>query len=117
MKNYKALKSASKVSVKKTTVTFKEAVDAVKFKDGDSIPDGKKVGDVRIAAQDKQTAEVLQIVSKVYDSNTGEAKDDLEKNADINMINAEINSFKAQISSLQSKQADFEQLKKDLEAL
>lgn len=42
MKNYKALKSASKVSVKKTTVTFKEAVDAVKFKDGDSIPDGKK---------------------------------------------------------------------------
>ena len=117
MKNYKALKSASKVSVKKVTVTVKEAVDAVKYEDGDNIPSGKKVGDVKFVAQDAETKEVLQIVSKVYDSNTGEAKDDLEKNADINMINTEINSFKAQISSLQSKQADFEQLKKDLEAL
>tara|TARA_R110002020_G_scaffold173032_1_gene363693 strand:+ start:581 stop:934 length:354 start_codon:yes stop_codon:yes gene_type:complete len=117
MKNYKALKSDSKVSVKKATVTFKEAVDAVKYIDGDSIPSGKKVGDIKIVAQDAETKEVLQIVSKVYDPNTGEAKDDLEKTVDINMINSEITSFKAQISSLQSKQADFEQLKKDLEAL
>ena len=117
MKNYKALKSASKVSVKKATVTVREAVDAVKYEDGDNIPNGKKVGDVRIAAQDAETREVLQIVSKAYNPNTGEAKDDVEKTVDINMIDTEITSFKAQISSLQSKQADFEQLKKDLEAL
>ena len=117
MKNYKALKSDNKVSVKKDTVTVKKAVDAVKFKDGDSIPDGKKIGDVRIAAQDAETKDVYKTISKAYDPNTGEAKDDLEKTVDINMINSEITSFKAQISSLQSKQADFEQLKKDLEAL
>jgi len=117
MKNYKALKSASKVSVKKETITVKAAEDAVKYKDGDSIPNGKKVGDIKMAAQDAETKDVYKTISKAYDPNTGEAKDDLEKTVDINMINSEITSFKAQISSLQSKQADFEQLKKDLEAL
>ena len=116
MKNYKALKSANKISVKKTTVTVKEAVDVVKYKDGDTIPSDKKIGDVRIEAQDAETKDVYSTISKVYDPNTGEVKDDLEKTVDINMIDTEINSFKAQISRLQSKQADFEQLKKDLEA-
>ena len=117
MKNYKALKSASKVSVKKVTVTVKEAVDAVKYEDGDNIPSGKKVGDVRIAAQDKQTAEVLQIVSKVYDRNTGEAKDNLTKTIDVLSVTTDVNTLKDEIAYLQSKQADLEQLEKDLKAL
>jgi len=117
MKNYKALKSASKVSVKKATITVKEAEDAVKYIDGDSIPSGKKVGDVRIAAQPKETREVLQIVSKVYDRNTGEAKDDLEKTIDIASVTTDINTLKDEIAYLQSKQTDLEQLEKDLKAL
>ena len=117
MKNYKALKSANKVSLKKTTVTVKEAVDAVKYKDGDSIPDGKKVGDVRFAAQDAETKEVLKIVSKVYDRNTGEAKDDLEKTIDIASVTTDINTLKDEIAYLQSKQADLKELEKDLKAL
>ena len=117
MKNYKAIKSANKVSVKKATVTFKEAVDAVKYKDGDSIPDGKKVGDVRIAAQPKETREVLQIVSKAYNPNTGEAKDDRVKTIDIASVTTDINTLKDEIAYLQSQQADLEQLEKDLKAL
>ena len=117
MKNYKALKSANKVSVKKEEVTMIEAVDAVKFVDGDVLPDGKKVGDVRIAAQPKETREVLQIVSKVYDRNTGEAKDDLEKTIDIASVTTDINTLKDEIAYLQSKQTDLEQLEKDLKAL
>ena len=117
MKNYKALKSASKVSVKKATVTVKKAVDAVKYEDGDNIPDGKKVGDVRIAAQNAETKEVLQIVSKVYDRNTGEAKDDLTKTIDIASVTTDVNTLKDEIAYLQSKQADLEELEKDLKAL
>ena len=117
MKNYKALKSARKVSVKKDTVTSKEAVDAVKYKDSDIIPDGKKVGDVRIAAQDAETREVLQIVSKVYDRNTGEAKDDKVKTIDIASVTTDINTLKNEIAYLQSQQADLEELEKDLKAL
>ena len=117
MKNYKALKSASKVSVKKATVTFREAVDAVKYKDGDEIPSHKKVGDDRIEARDAETREVLQIVSKVYDRNTGEAKDDLTKTIDVASVTTDVNTLKDEIAYLQSKQADLEQLEKDLKAL
>ena len=117
MKNYKALKSASKVSVKKVTVTVKEAVDAVKYEDGDNIPSGKKVGDVKFAGQDAETKEVLQIVSKVYDRNTGEAKDNLTKTIDVLSVTTDVNTLKDEIAYLQSKQADLEQLEKDLKAL
>ena len=46
MKNYKALKSASKASVAKVKIIDQAKVDEVKYKDGDDIPDGKEVGDV-----------------------------------------------------------------------
>lgn len=117
MKNYKALKSASKVSVKKATVTVKEAVDAVKYEDGDAIPSDKKIGDVRIEAQDAETREVLQIVSKAYNPNTGEAKDDKVKTIDIAYVTTDINTLKDEIAYLQSQQADLEELEKDLKAL
>ena len=102
MKNYKALKSASKVSVKKATVTFREAVDAVKYKDGDEIPSHKKVGDDRIEARDAETRE---------------AKDDLTKTIDVASVTTDVNTLKDEIAYLQSKQADLEQLEKDLKAL
>ena len=47
MHNYKALKSASKVSVQKVKVVDQAKVDAVarvQYKDGDDIPDGKEIG-------------------------------------------------------------------------
>jgi hypothetical protein len=43
MRNYKALKTASKISVRKQKVVEVEAVDEVKYKEGDDIPEGKSV--------------------------------------------------------------------------
>ena len=48
MKNYKALKTANKVSVAKVKVVTVAKVDEVKYKDGDDIPDGSTVGDFTI---------------------------------------------------------------------
>ena len=51
MHNYKALKSAGKVSVQKVKVIDRAKVDdvaEVKYKDGDDIPEGKEIGDVKV---------------------------------------------------------------------
>ncbi len=84
MRNYKALKSASKVLVRK---------------------------------QDVNGIEVLQIVTKSYDSSTGESKDDIVKPCSLKEVNHEINRCKSQISRLGSEQAELEELEKDLKAL
>ena len=117
MKNYKALKSSSKVSVKKEEVTMIVAVDAVKFVDGDVLPDGKKVGDARIAAQDKVTKDIYKCVSKSYNPNTGEANDDVESEIDLRDVDRDLSFIQSEIDTLKSRKADLEELKKDIEAL
>ena len=84
MHNYKALKSASKVSVRK---------------------------------QDVNGREELQVVKKMYSSDTGEAQDDSVRAYSLSEVKREIDRCKAEVTAIQAKQADLEQLETDLKAL
>jgi hypothetical protein len=97
MHNYKALKSASKVSVQKVKV-----VDVAADED---------------AGVEEQSHEELQVVCKKFDSTTGEAKDDLVRTWSLHHVKIEVDRRKKEITRLQSEQADWEQLETDLKAL
>ena len=98
MVNYKVLKSAGKVSVKK-----QDAAEDVYNDDG--------------SLKTSAVKEELQVVCKRYDSATGESLDDVVKAFGLAEVSLEINRLKADISKLQSQQADWEELEKDLKAL
>jgi len=123
MRNYKALKSASKVSVQKVKVVDQAKVDAVarvQYKDGDDIPDGKEIGDDKVRqvlAQAERSHEELQVVCKCYDAQTGEAKDDSVRAYSLSDVKREIDHCKSQVARLEAEQADLEQLETDLKAL
>ena len=123
MHNYKALKSASKVSVQKVKVIDQAKVDAVaevKYKDGDDIPEGKEIGDVKVKkvyAQEERSHEELQVVCKKYNPQTGEAQDDSVRAYSLSDVKREIDRCKSKIVSLQTEQAELEQLETDLKAL
>ena len=97
MHNYKALKSASKVSVQKIKVVDRAA-------DED-------------AGIEEKSHEELQVVCKKYDSNTGEAQDDRVRAYSLLDVKREIDHCKSQVVKLQAEQADLEQLETDLKAL
>ena len=84
MHNYKALKSAGKVSVRK---------------------------------QDVGGIEVLQVVKKMYSSDTGEAKNDKVTSYSLSQVKGEIDHRKSHVAGLQAEQAEWEQLETDLKAL
>jgi hypothetical protein len=84
MHNYKALKSASKVSVRK---------------------------------QDVNGREELQVVKKMYSSDTGEAQDDSVRAYSLSDVKSEIDHRKSQVTRLEAEQAEWEQLETDLKAL
>ena len=107
MHNYKALKSASKVSVRKQKVVDQAKVDEVK--DGD--------GNVTTHAQVERSHEELQVVCKKYDPDTGEAQDDSVKSYSLPAVKQEIDHLKSSVAKLQAEQADWEQLETDLKAL
>ena len=97
MHNYKALKSASKVSVQKVKV-------------------------VNIAADEdagvkERSHEELQVVCKCYDAQTGEAKDDSVRAYSLSEVKREIDHCKSQVARLEAEQAEWEQLETDLKAL
>ena len=98
MQNYKALKAASKVSVRK-----QEAADAVYNDDG--------------SIKTQALAEELQVVSKRYDPDTGESLDDSVRPCGLRDVSREIDRCKSEVSSIQARQADLEQLETDLKAL
>ena len=98
MHNYKALKSAGKVSVRK-----QEAAAAV-YNDDGSI----KTQDVR---------EELQVVCKSYDAQTGEAQDDSVRAYSLSEVKREVDLCKAEVAKIEAQQADLEQLETDLKAL
>jgi len=98
MRNYKALKTASKVSVRK-----QEAADAVYNEDG--------------STKTQALTEELQVVSKRYDHETGESLDDSVRVYSLSDVSREIDRCKAELSSIQDRQSDLEQLEKDLKAL
>jgi uncharacterized small protein (DUF1192 family) len=84
MHNYKALKSAGKVSVRK---------------------------------QDVNDREELQVVKKMYSSDTGEAQDDSVRAYSLSEVKSEIDRRKSEIARLEAEQAEWEQLETDLKAL
>ena len=117
MKNYKSLKSAGKASVRKQKVVDQAKVDEVKYKDGDDIPDGKEVGDVKVQAQAEESHEELQLTLKSYDSSTGEELDDEVKSYSLTQVAWEIEDCKSIVAGKQDEQSNWEELEKDLKAL
>ena len=107
MHNYKALKSASKVSVKKVKVVDEAKVDEVK--DGD--------GKVTTYAQAERSHEELQVVCKSFDTQTGEAQDDRVAVYSLSHLKREIDHCKADVVRIEASQAEWEQLETDLKAL
>ena len=107
MHNYKALKSASKVSVRKQKVVDQAKVDEVKDDDGK----------VTTYAQAERSHEELQVVCKCYDAQTGEAKDDSVRAYSLSDVKREIDHCKSQVARAQAEQAEWEQLETDLKAL
>ena len=98
MHNYKALKSASKVSVRK-----QEAAEAVYNEDG--------------SVKTQEVREELQVVCKSYDAQTGEAKDDSVRAYSLSDVKREVDHCKSQFARLEAEQAEWEQLETDLKAL
>ena len=97
MHNYKALKSASKVSVQKVKVVDRAA-------DED-------------AGISERSHEELQVVKKMYSSDTGEAQDDSVKAYSLSEVKREVDRCKSQVARLEAEQAEWEQLETDLKAL
>jgi len=97
MHNYKALKSASKVSVQKVKV-----VDHAADED---------------QGRPEVSHEELQVVCKKYDPDTGEAQDDSVKAYSLSDVKREIDHCKAEVTKIEAHQADLEQLETDLKAL
>ena len=113
MHNYKALKSASKVSVQKVKVVDSPAVEAVaEVKDGDGV-----ITTHSVHARAERSHEELQLVCKKFDPNTGEAKDDSVRSYSLSDVKREIDGCKADIAKKQAEQAEWEELEKDLKAL
>ena len=98
MHNYKALKAASKVSVRK-----QEAADAVYNDDG--------------SVKTREVPEELQVVCKSFNSQTGEAQDDSVRAYSLSEVKREVDHCKSQVARLEAEQAEWEQLETDLKAL
>ena len=106
MRNYQALKAASKVSVKKQKIVDRAAVREVK--DGDRVIQ---------RAQAEESHDELQVVKKCYNSDTGEAADDSVKAYSLSEVKSEIDRCKSEVTKQQADQAEWEALETDLKAL
>tara|TARA_Y100000114_G_C11713158_1_gene304559 strand:+ start:243 stop:578 length:336 start_codon:yes stop_codon:yes gene_type:complete len=111
MKGYKLLKSKSKVAVKKIKVIDQEAVK--------EITDEK--GNVVRAAEAEKSHEELQLVSKRFDSNTGEALDDSKQIVSVSDLESNVKRLKEEkanvVSRVDAEVADLEELIADLKKL
>ena len=107
MHNYKALKSASKVSVQKVKVVDQEKVDEVRNEDDE----------ITIRALEERSHEELQVVCKSYNSQTGEAQDDSVRAYSLSEVKREIDRCKSDVVKIEAHQAEWEQLETDLKAL
>ena len=107
MHKYKALKAASKVSVRKQKVVDRAAVSEVLDDDGN----------VARAAQAEMSHEELQVVKKCFDADTGEAQDDSIRAYSLSEVKREVDRCKSDVAMIQEQQAEWVQLEKDLKAL
>ena len=106
-KDYSSLKSDSKVSFAKEKQTVKEAVAEVTDDNGN----------VTTPAQAKEEREFIALVSKSWNSSTGEAKDDSKREYRLSDLenekaryDSDMASAKAQSDGLKAAIADFKQL-------
>ena len=106
MRNYQALKAASKVSVKKQKIVDRAALSEVK--DGDRVIQH---------AQAEESHEELQVVKKCYNSDTGEAAADSVRAYSLSDVKNEIDRCKADVAKIQADQGEWEALETDLKAL
>ena len=106
MRNYQALKAASKVSVKKQKIVDRAAVSEVK--DGDRVIQ---------RAQAEESHDELQVVKKWYNSDTGEASADSVRTYSLSEVKREIDQCKSEVTQQQADQAEWEALETDLKAL
>ena len=107
MHNYKALKAASKASVRKVKVVDRAAVSEVLDDDGN----------VSVHARAEESHDELQVVKKCYNSDTGEAADDSVRAYSLSQVKSEIDRCKAEVTKQQADQAEWEALETDLKAL
>ena len=107
MHKYKALKAASKVSVRKQKVVDRAAVSEVLDDDGN----------IARAAKAEESHEELQVVKKCFDSDTGAAQDDSIRSYSLAQVKSEIDRFKSDVARIQEQQVEWVQLEKDLKAL
>ena len=111
MKNYKALKGKSKVGVKKAKIVDSPAVK--------EVTDDKGV--VVRSASAEQSHEELQLVSKRFNSNTGEALADSTQTVSVSNLENQVKSLKAEKANVASRVdaevADLEELIADLKKL
>ena len=107
MHNYKALKAAGKASVQKVKVVDQAKIDEVKDSDGN----------VTIEAHAEISHDVLQVVGKKFDPDTGAAKDDLVNQWTLTEVKDRIDNCKERVISVQSEQSEWEQIETDLKAL
>ena len=90
---YSALKSDSKASMAK-----EEKKAAVKYKKADDIPEGKKVGDEKEAAQ-----EAVYLYQKRWNPDNGEAMDDDKSEMSLPALEADKARYDAQIASAKAQ--------------
>ena len=107
MQNYKALKAASKVSVRKVNIVDRAAVSEVLDDDGN----------VSVHARAEESHDELQVVKKCYNSDTGEAADDSVQSYSLSQVKSEIDRCKSEVTKQQADQAEWEALETDLKAL
>ena len=107
MQNYKALKAASKVSVRKVNIVDRAAVSEVLDDDGN----------VSVHARAEESHDELQVVKKCYNSDTGEADADSVRAYSLSEVKSEIDRCKSEVTKKQADQAEWEALETDLKAL
>ena len=90
---YSALKSDSKASMAK-----EEKKAAVLYEEGDSMPEGKKAGDEKEAAQ-----EAVYLSQKRWNPDNGEAMDDDKIEMSLPALEAEKARYDAQIASAKAQ--------------
>ena len=115
---YSSLKSSKLASLGKEKQVTKEAVSEVKYKKGDDdIPDHKKVGDVKVAAEAKEEREYVAISQKRWDAESGEAMDDSKQEYSLSQLESEKARYdadmaraKAQSDGLKAAIVDFKKV-------
>ena len=111
MRGYKALKEKSKVAARKKKIVDRKAVKEVTDEDGRVVRH----------AEAEQSHQELQVVSKRFDSNTGEALTDSVQSFEVSNVENDIKRAKDQKASQAARSdeeiADLEALLADIKKL